>query len=107
MDGQQRAAAALAMGHAAFNLEAVPQEAMDGQEAAALEEFLAAASDLEAVPQAVQEHQEEAQGAVPQGTSQVEDQEAVKECQEAEPRPLHHHMAVKPVRLMTRLGTQA
>ena len=62
MDGKALAEtleAASAMGLAAFNLEAVPQEtAMDGQEAAALEAFQAAASDLEAVPQAVQEDQE-------------------------------------------------
>ena len=70
MDGKalaETSEAASAMGLAAFNLEAVPQEtAMDGQEAAALEAFQAAASDLEAVPQAVQEEdQEEFQEAVP------------------------------------------
>ena len=111
MDGRvlaETSEAASAMGLAAFNLEAVPQEtAMDGQEAAALEVVQAAASDLEAVPQAVQEEdQEESQEAVPLEDSQVEDQDTVQEGQEAEPRPLHHHSAVRPVRLMTRPGTQ-
>ena len=112
MDGKALAEtleAASAMGLAAFNLEAVPQEtAMDGQEAAALEAFQAAASDLEAVPQAVQEEdQEESQEAVPLEDSQVEDQETVQEGLEAHHLPLHHHSAVRPVRLMTRPGTQA
>ena len=111
MDGKALAEtleAASAMGLAAFNLEAVPQEtAMDGQEAAALEAFQAAASDLEAVPQAVQEEdQEESQEAVPLEDSQVEDQETVQEGLEAHHLPLHHHSAVRPVRLMTRPGTQ-
>ena len=112
MDGKALAEtleAASAMGLAAFNLEAVPQEtAMDGQEAAALEAFQAAASDLEAMPQAVQEEdQEESQEAVPLEDSQVEDQETVQEGLEAHHLPLHHHSAVRPVRLMTRPGTQA
>ena len=113
MDGKALAEtleAASAMGLAAFNLEAVPQEtAMDGQEAAALEAFQAAASGLVGTdPQAVQEEdQEESQEAVPLEDSQVEDQEAVQEGLEAHHLPLHHHSAVRPVRLMTRPGTQA
>ena len=98
MDGKALAEtleAASAMGLAAFNLEAVPQEtAMDGQEAAALEAFQAAASDLEAVPQAVQEEdQEESQEAVPLEDSQVEDQETVQEGLEAHHLPLRRHLA--------------